>query len=193
MQIVKKNLYPRWDESFKHNADGRSFHKSSLLTFSIFDHDRVGADDPMGVVVMPLSSLLDGHVSDKWHDVKPCKGASDARGQLHLKISCAMRRAVSIKAGESVPLEQRGMVAVGLGWDMLRGGQAIDLDTSCVALSFQGKILEDETVYFAQLKSTSGALEHTGDEQEGDEVSAMPCVVEACLRAMWRVVVRRDL
>ena len=56
-----------------------------------------------------------------------------------------------------------------MGWEMLRGGKAIDLDTSCVAMSDKGQILLNECAYFAQLRSASGAITHTGDEQEGDE------------------------
>ena len=50
---------------------------------------------------------------------------------------------------------------------MLKAGrEAIDLDTSCVALSDRGEVIMEECVYFAQLRSKSGALVHTGDEQE---------------------------
>ena len=191
-KIMMKTLNPDWNEAFKRNFSGREFNADESLTFSIFDKDRGSADDPMGEVVVPLKALLSGQVLEKWHDVQPCKGCADATGQLRLKLSCAVRRAVSLKAHESMNIEQRGMVAVGLGWDMLRGGQAIDLDTSCVALSFQGKILEDESVYFAQLQSKSRALRHTGDEREGDEVSSsstafgcsLPSAARLCLRML---------
>ena len=170
-KVVMKTLNPEWNEAFKRNFTGREFKADESLTFSIFDKDRGSADDPMGEVVVPLKVLLSGQVLEKWHDVQKCSGCADATGQLRLKLSCAVRRAVSLKAHESINIEQKGMVAVGLGWDMLRNGQAIDLDTSAVAVSFQGRILEEESVYFAQLQSKSKALRHTGDEREGDEVS----------------------
>ena len=49
------------------------------------------------------------------------------------------------------------------------GGRAIDLDSSCVCISFTGQVLEEECVYFGRLSSRSGAIRHTGDEREGDE------------------------
>ena len=52
---------------------------------------------------------------------------------------------------------------------MLAGNQAIDLDASCVAVDFKGRVLKEECVYFAQLESHSKAIRHTGDEREGDE------------------------
>jgi len=62
-----------------------------------------------------------------------------------------------------------GTFALGLGWDMLSGNRAIDLDASCVAIDFRGRVIKEECVYFAQLASRSGAIRHTGDEREGDE------------------------
>jgi tellurium resistance protein TerZ len=166
--VQKKTLKPVWNESFKKNLAGRAFNPNAMLIFAIFDKDKMSADDPMGEVIVPLSSLYSGHVVEKWFPVTVCKGCSNATGSLHLKLSCAIRKAVSLRAHESMAVNT-GFFAVGLGWDVMRGGGAIDLDTSCVAVSFQGKILEHETVYFAQLQSRSGAITHTGDEKEGDE------------------------
>jgi tellurium resistance protein TerZ len=165
--VQKKTLAPVWGEAFKQNFEGRAFNPNAILVFAIFDKDKASADDPMGEVTVPLSSLYSGHVVEKWFPVTVCKGCNNATGSLHLKLACAVRRAVSLRAHESMAVS--GFVAVGLGWDMLRGGGAIDLDTSCVAVSFAGRILEQETVYFAQLRSRSGAISHTGDEKEGDE------------------------
>lgn len=122
----------------------------------------------MGEVRLPLTSLFDGHVTEKAHAVQNCKGCTDAKGNLSLRVSCAVRRPVTIDKGGEMTLGS-GVLAVGLGWDMLRGNTAIDLDTSCVALGFDGRVLMEESVYFAQLRSRSGAIHHTGDEKEGDE------------------------
>ncbi len=35
-----------------------------------------------------------------------------------------------------------------------KGRTAIDLDTSCVAVSAQGRIMVEESVYFAQARNT---------------------------------------
>jgi len=55
-------------------------------------------------------------------------------------------------------------VMIGLGWDMM-GHHPIDLDVSCVA--FDARRQEQETVYFGNLKSRTGAIRHGGDNRTG--------------------------
>ena len=96
--------------------------------------------------------------------------ARSATGELHLKITATARRALALKKKDALQLGALNQVlAIGLGWDMINGRKAIDLDSSCVAISFQGEVVKEECVYFAHLKSRSGAITHTGDEREGDE------------------------
>lgn len=70
-------------------------------------------------------------------------------------------------------------VVMGLGWDvakpkgvfgMFSSPKSVDLDASC--LLFSGKDLVD-TIWFRQLKSKCGSIQHTGDnttgEGEGDD------------------------
>ena len=56
-----------------------------------------------------------------------------------------------------------------MAWEMLGGNTAVDVDVSCVGIDRRGKVLMDETVYFADLTNTNGAMRHSGDEREGDE------------------------
>ena len=178
-QVASKTLNPEWNETFKQEFMGRKFNAKDDLVFTIYDRDRGSKDDPMGEVRLPITSLFDGHVTEKAHEVTNCAGCKDASGTLKLSVSCAVRRPVTMDKGGQMTLGS-GILAVGLGWDMLRGNTAIDLDTSCVALSFDGRVLQEECVYFAQLRSKSGAIHHTGDEREGDEdlgqVGASPCI-----------------
>lgn len=67
---------------------------------------------------------------------------------------------------------------VGLGWDANQSdtGCDFDLDASAFILGSNGKILADEYfVFYNNLKSPDGAVEHTGDnltgEGEGDDES----------------------
>lgn len=107
--------------------------------------------------------------------------------------------AVSLRKGQSVSLVKQGggtltRVRMGLGWDAMKkkgifGGsktQSIDLDAS--ALLFDaGKRLVDQ-VWFQQLRSKDGSLQHTGDNLTGagdgdDEsiivdLSAVPATVQ---------------
>jgi len=59
------------------------------------------------------------------------------------------------------------VVAMGLAWD-LTDGCNIDLDASAVCLDRDNNLVD--LVYFKNLRSADGAIHHSGDEREGDEV-----------------------
>jgi tellurium resistance protein TerD len=87
--------------------------------------------------------------------------------------------AVSLTKGGNVSLtkEAPGLTAVtvGLGWDArTTDGQAFDLDASAIACNASGKVASDAYfIFFNNLKSPDGSIEHTGDnitgEGEGDD------------------------
>jgi len=169
-EVVSKNLNPEWNQNFNFHFLGKQFRPKESLVLTIYDRDRGSADDPMGQVVLKMSDLLHGKVQEDWLPVQPCPGCSKVSGDVLLKVSVALRKALSLKQRESLTIPRgTSVVACGLGWDVLKGGKAIDLDTSCVAISFKGEVLMGECVYFANLQSQSGAIRHTGDEREGDE------------------------
>jgi len=86
---------------------------------------------------------------------------------------------VSLSKGGNVSLtkEAPGLTAVvvGLGWDVrTTTGADFDLDASALMCSQEGKVLSDKHfVFFNNLKSPDGSVEHTGDnltgEGEGDD------------------------
>jgi tellurium resistance protein TerD len=86
---------------------------------------------------------------------------------------------VSLSKGGNVSLtkEAPGLqaVLVGLGWDArTTSGADFDLDASALLVNTSGKILSDaHFVFFNNLKSPDGSVEHTGDnltgEGEGDD------------------------
>lgn len=90
---------------------------------------------------------------------------------------------VSLGKGGNVSLTKEagdvGLVSVlvGLGWDVrVTTGADFDLDASALACGADGKVLSDEHfVFFNNLSSPDGAIEHTGDnltgEGEGDDES----------------------
>jgi tellurium resistance protein TerD len=58
-------------------------------------------------------------------------------------------------------------IMIGLGWD-LRPGNAVDLDASVFMIGSNGKIPADEYfVFYNNLKSPDGAIQHTGDNRTG--------------------------
>ena len=169
-EVISKTVNPEWpDATFKIHLEGRSWHPTEPIVLAIYDRDRGSNDDPMGEVLLPMEALADGQVQEKWWPVQNCKGCKDAKGDLLVKVSVLLRKALSLQAKQAYPLPRStGTVAIGLGWDGTIAN-AIDLDASCVVVDFRGRILKEECVYYAQLQSRSKAIRHTGDEQEGDE------------------------
>ena len=82
--------------------------------------------------------------------------------------------AISLQKGGNVNLskEAPGLahVAVGLGWDVrVTDGAAYDLDAGAFLLSAAGKVRSDaDFIFYRQLKSADGSVEHTGDNLTGD-------------------------
>lgn len=85
---------------------------------------------------------------------------------------------VSLNKGQTVSLTKSTggsltQVRMGLGWDArkVRGffgkekEQAIDLDASCLLFDGAGQLLDQ--VWFRQLKSKDGSIQHTGDNTTG--------------------------
>jgi tellurium resistance protein TerD len=87
--------------------------------------------------------------------------------------------AVSLSKGGNVNLskEAPGLtnIVIGLGWDVrATDGAAFDLDASAFILTAEGKVRSDsDFIFYNNLKSADGSIEHTGDnttgEGEGDD------------------------
>ena len=81
--------------------------------------------------------------------------------------------ALSLTKGGNLSLtkEAPGMtkVLVGLGWDARStDGQDFDLDASAFLLKADGKVRADsDFIFYNQLKSVDGSVEHTGDNRTG--------------------------
>ncbi|MCZ1003421.1 MULTISPECIES: TerD family protein [Streptomyces] len=88
---------------------------------------------------------------------------------------------VSLAKGGNVSLSKEApglsAVLVGLGWDVrTTTGADFDLDASALLLNESGKVVSDQHfVFYNNLKSPDGSVEHTGDnltgEGEGDDES----------------------
>ncbi|MBF0189738.1 MAG: TerD family protein [Magnetococcales bacterium] len=87
---------------------------------------------------------------------------------------------ISLQKGESIHLAKPGgdtlkRVILGLGWDVappkkslmrfLGADDTIDLDASCILFDQKGKIFD--AVWFEQLSSRDGSIQHTGDNVTG--------------------------
>lgn len=80
---------------------------------------------------------------------------------------------ISLSKGGNVSLSKEDpgieLISVGLGWDARASdGKDFDLDASCFMLNASGKVRSDQDfIFYNQLKSPCGAVEHTGDNLTG--------------------------
>ncbi|MDO6680746.1 MULTISPECIES: TerD family protein [unclassified Oceanobacter] len=88
--------------------------------------------------------------------------------------------ALTLTKNQSISLEKTAgsglsNISLGLGWDpvkatgffgKLMGGGAIDLDASCIVLDDQLQSID--LVWFRQLKSKDGSIQHSGDNRTGE-------------------------
>lgn len=81
--------------------------------------------------------------------------------------------AVSLKKGENVSLSKTDptlkKVLIGLGWDARASdGADFDLDASLFMVGENGKVAGDDWfIFYNQLRSPCGSVEHTGDNRTG--------------------------
>lgn len=82
--------------------------------------------------------------------------------------------AISLSKGGNISLSKTDPtlknVIIGLGWDARpTDGQDFDLDASAFMLGENGKVRSDKDfIFYNQLKSSCGSVEHTGDNRTGD-------------------------
>ena len=82
--------------------------------------------------------------------------------------------AVSLSKGQNVSLSKTDPllkhILIGLGWDARSSdGQDFDLDASVFMTADNGKVPSDDYfVFYNQLKSPCGSVQHTGDNLTGD-------------------------
>lgn len=106
--------------------------------------------------------------------------------------------AVSLSKGGNVSLSKAAPslkhILVGLGWESrVTTGAEYDLDASAFLLSENGKVRRDEDfIFYNQLVSTCGSVEHTGDNRtgagDGDD-EALKIDLEKVPESVKRIVV----
>lgn len=93
--------------------------------------------------------------------------------------------AINLEKGQKINLQKSDgsslqQVLLGVGWDVAKskgffgfggGSDSIDLDASCILFDENKQVLD--VVYFGQLRSKDGSIQHSGDnltgEGEGDD------------------------
>ncbi len=76
--------------------------------------------------------------------------------------------AINLTKGQKIDIGL-SKITVGLGWDPNEGtGHDFDLDASAIMINESRKLLsEQHFVFYNNLKSPDGSLEHTGDDPDG--------------------------
>lgn len=88
--------------------------------------------------------------------------------------------AVNLEKGQKISLQKSGggslnQILLGVGWDVAKskgffgfggGGESIDLDASCILFDDNKQVLD--VVYFGQLRSKDGSIQHSGDNLTGE-------------------------
>lgn len=76
--------------------------------------------------------------------------------------------AINLKKGQKIDIGL-SKITVGLGWDPNEGtGHDFDLDASAIMINDKRKLLsESHFIFYNNLKSPDGSLEHTGDDPDG--------------------------
>jgi len=76
--------------------------------------------------------------------------------------------AINLQKGQKVDIGL-SRITIGLGWDPNEGtGFDFDLDASAIMINDARKLLgENYFIFYNNLKSPDGALEHTGDDPDG--------------------------
>ena len=112
--------------------------------------------------------------------------------------------AISLTKGQNVSLSKTDPslknVLVGLGWDARStDGQNFDLDASVFMATENGKVPSDRHfIFYNQLVSPCGGVEHTGDnltgDGDGDDESVIVCLdkVESNIKSLFITVTIHD-
>jgi tellurium resistance protein TerD len=85
-----------------------------------------------------------------------------------------MNMAISLSKGGNLSLTKTDpnlvRILIGLGWDeRSTDGASFDLDASAFLLGATGKVRGDhDFIFYNQLRSTDGSVEHTGDNRSGE-------------------------
>ncbi|XP_064618062.1 synaptotagmin-7-like isoform X2 [Liolophura sinensis] len=78
-KIKKKNLNPRWNETFAYEGWPHNKLLEKTLYLQVVDYDRFSRDDPIGELYIPLNEIDLSIFPTVWKYLQPCK---DSRGRL---------------------------------------------------------------------------------------------------------------
>ena len=176
--VVSKNcVNPAWNETIHIPCNATLARQVQMGTLNtlwclILDSDTVTEDDPMGVVAVPLAASSSS-ATTAWYPVQagPPSHAChchNATGEIQVGVQVEGRAVRSLFRGNQMSLERHSAIRVGLAWDIQPGVGAVDLDSSVVALTRDGRVDITETIYYGNLSNPNRSLMHSGDDTTGE-------------------------
>jgi len=89
---VKKNLNPVWDEEF---AIEMGKQERTFVKFSVYDYDKLTADDFLGSVQIKIKDYMDGEAHPLTLDLKIVeKGEEKVTGKIKVSIQVQKRKEI---------------------------------------------------------------------------------------------------
>eukprot|EP01087_Luapelamoeba_hula_P007200 TRINITY_DN1748_c2_g1_i2.p1 TRINITY_DN1748_c2_g1~~TRINITY_DN1748_c2_g1_i2.p1 ORF type:complete len:3417 (+),score=716.50 TRINITY_DN1748_c2_g1_i2:301-10551(+) len=82
--IKKATVHPVWNEEFYFD-EGAINKDKDVLSFEVFSWDRIGKDEHIGYVEVPMKSVVTNQIFDKWVPLSDPK-AHDRKGQGELRL-----------------------------------------------------------------------------------------------------------
>jgi len=165
-KTITKDLNPKWNESFTASLPCPVLQDPAAppkLIFELYDHDKNGDDDCMGILTLPLTDVT-SKTSKDWYDI-PKDSVKNAKGKLEIHLQTVVHSSTTLQSGNSFALPSDN-IRIGLAWDLDKG-KAVDLDAACVALDNQGRVAMDYSVYYGNLTSPNESIVHSGDSKDG--------------------------
>jgi hypothetical protein len=84
---ARKDLNPHWNETLFLKAENTS----DTLTVSVWDWERIGSDDFMGEVKIPLSEVASAGVINKWYPLSVGQhDGEEVTGEIHLQLKALL-------------------------------------------------------------------------------------------------------
>ena len=84
-KVCETTYTPVWNQEFHFPVVNQA---TDVLHILMKDQDRGSADDPISKIEIPLMTLVQGYVTDKWYDMQPVKGVKKG-GRLRLVLHLA--------------------------------------------------------------------------------------------------------
>jgi len=79
---LKKTNNPKWNQEYEFYVADQSW----MLTITIFDHSKLGADEFLGKIDIPVRELEEGRPLNRWFTLQAKKPGGKVSGEIKLSL-----------------------------------------------------------------------------------------------------------